>query len=62
MTEEKNSPAKELPGPPPKWTPVSTVTAGGMMAAEWSDEDDRILEQIRLDRKRDSRRKSTPRT
>jgi hypothetical protein len=45
-----------LPGPPPKWTPDSTVTAGGMMAEHWTDEDDRLLEDIYQDRKRDRRR------
>jgi len=60
MTEKNNGQVKALLGPPPKWTQGSAVTAGGMMAAEWSDEDDRILEQIRQDRKRDSRRESMP--
>ena len=45
-----------LPGPPPKWTPGSTVTAGGMMAEHWTAEDDRLLEEIYQDRKRDRRR------
>jgi hypothetical protein len=38
-------------GPPPKWTPGCTVTAGGMMADDWTEEDDRILEEIYQDRK-----------
>ncbi len=46
----------KLPGPPPKWTPGSTVTAGGMMAEHWTDEDDRLLEEIYQDRNRDRRR------
>lgn len=48
--------AKELPGPPPGWKPGSTVTAAGMMASFWTEEDDRILEEIYQDRKKDSRR------
>jgi hypothetical protein len=44
-----------LPGPPPKWTPGSTVTAGGMLADDWTEEDDRLLEEIYQDRKRDRR-------
>jgi hypothetical protein len=46
----------KLPGPPPRWAPGSTVTAGGMMAEHWTDEDDRLLEEIYQDRKRDRRR------
>ncbi len=42
-------------GPPPKWTPGCTVTAGGMLADDWTEEDDRILEEIYQDRKRDRR-------
>jgi hypothetical protein len=48
--------AKELPGPPPGWKPGSAETAAGMMAAFWTDEDDRILEEIHQERKRDTRR------
>ena len=47
---------KEQPSPPPGWTPGCTQTAAGMMAEYWSEEDDRILEQIYQDRRRDSRR------
>ena len=43
----------KLPGPPPKWTPGSTVTAGGMLADDWTEEDDRLLEEIYQARKRD---------
>jgi hypothetical protein len=46
----------KLPGPPPRWTPDSAETAGGMMAEHWTDEDDRLLEEIYQDRKRDRRR------
>jgi hypothetical protein len=48
--------AKELPGPPPGWQPASRETAAGMMASRWTDEDDRILEEIRQERKKDTRR------
>ena len=48
--------AHELPGPPPGWKPGSSETAAGMMASSWSDEDDRILEEIHQERKKDSRR------
>jgi hypothetical protein len=48
--------AKELPGPPPGWQSGSTETAAGMMASLWTEEDDRILEEIHQDRKKDSRR------
>jgi hypothetical protein len=46
----------KLPGPPPKWTPGCTITAGGMLADQWTEEDDRLLEEIYQDRKRDRRR------
>jgi hypothetical protein len=48
--------AKELPGPPPGWQPGSRETAAGMMASCWTEEDDRILEEIRQERKKDTRR------
>jgi hypothetical protein len=48
--------AKELPGPPPGWRPGSSETAAGTMASLWTDEDDRILEEIYKDRRKDSRR------
>jgi hypothetical protein len=47
---------KEQSGLPPGWTPGGTQTAAGMMADHWTDEDDRIFEQIYQDRRRDSRR------
>jgi hypothetical protein len=49
-------PKKKLPGPPPGWRPGSTETAAGMMAAHWTEEDDRILEAIERDRRRPSTR------
>ena len=42
--------SKTLPGPPPGWRPGSTETAAGMMAKHWTEEDDRILDQIERDR------------
>jgi hypothetical protein len=47
---------KELPGPPPGWQPGSTETAAGMMASQWTEEDDQILERIHEDRRRPSHR------
>ena len=46
------SPKKRLPGPPPGWQLGSKRTAAGMMADPWTEEDDRILEEIHQDRKR----------
>jgi hypothetical protein len=54
-TGSKKSP-KRLPGPPPGWQPGSKRTAAGMLADSWTEEDDRILEQIYRDRKRETRR------
>ena len=42
---------KPLPGPPPGWRPGGSATAAGLLAEEWTEEDDRILEQIQADRK-----------
>jgi len=47
---------KGLPGPPPGWQPGSTRTVAGRLADSWSDEDDRILQEIYEDRKRETRR------
>ncbi len=47
---------KELPGPPPGWTPDGTHTAAGMMADYWTEEDDQLFAQIYEDRRRDRRR------
>jgi len=47
---------KQLPGPPPGWKPGSAETAAGMMASYWTEEDDRILEAIYRDRKKEGRR------
>jgi hypothetical protein len=47
---------KKLPGPPPGWRPGSNKTAAGMLADSWTEEDDRILEEIYRDRRRETRR------
>ncbi len=48
--------SKKLPEPPPGWQPGSTRTAAGMLADSWTEEDDRILEEIYRDRKKETRR------
>jgi hypothetical protein len=47
MNEES---PKKLPGPPRGWKPGTTTTAG-MLAEEWTEEDDRILDRIHAERK-----------
>ena len=42
---------KELPGPPPGWQEDGVESAAGMMAAEWTEEDDRLLEKIHQQRR-----------
>ena len=49
--EREGMPSPRLPGPPAQWFPGSQETAGGMLSATWSDDDDRILEQISRDRR-----------
>jgi hypothetical protein len=49
-------PKKNLPGPPPGWQPGSTRTTAGSLANLCTEEDDRILEEIHQDRKRETRR------
>ena len=46
------SPRKRLPGPPLGGQPGSKRTATGLLADSWTEEDDRILEEIHQDRKR----------
>ena len=46
---------QRLPGPPPAWKPGSTETAAGSLAESWTDEDDRIFQEIYEARKRSSR-------
>jgi hypothetical protein len=47
---------KRLPGPPPGWQAGKPSTTAGMLADAWTEEDDRILEEIHRDRKREIRR------
>ena len=47
--------AKQLPGPPPGWKRGGVETAAGMMADCWTEEDDRILDEIHAERKKDTR-------
>jgi hypothetical protein len=48
--------SKALPGPPPGWQAGGTHSAAGMMAEHWTEEDDRILEEIERARHRPSTR------
>jgi hypothetical protein len=48
--------SKKLPGPPPGWRSGITETAAGLLAEHWTEEDDRILEEIERDRHRPSTR------
>lgn len=50
-SEPRLPPKKKLPGPPPGWSPGGSATAAGMLAEEWTEEDDKLLEQIQADRK-----------
>jgi hypothetical protein len=49
-------PRKRLPGPPPGWQAGRPSTTAGMLADSWTAEDDRILEEIYRERKRETRR------
>ncbi len=42
---------KKLPGPPPGWKPGGVSSAAEILAEDWTEEDDRILEQIQAERK-----------
>jgi hypothetical protein len=42
---------KELPGPPIDWKSSDTSATAGLLAEEWTEEDDRLLGQIYVDRK-----------
>ena len=48
--------AKKLPVPPPGWRPGQPSKTAGLLADSWTEEDDRILEEIYRDRKRETRR------
>jgi hypothetical protein len=41
---------KELPGPPPGWSPGKPPTSAGLLANDWTEEDDKALNDIRADR------------
>jgi hypothetical protein len=47
---------KTLPGPPPGWKPGQPSKTAGLLADSWTEEDDRILEEIYRDRRRETRR------
>jgi hypothetical protein len=47
---------RKLPGPPPGWRPGQPSKTAGLLADSWTEEDDRILEEIYRDRKRETRR------
>ena len=42
---------KKLPGPPIEWRRGDTSPTAGLLADEWTEEDDRLLGQIHADRK-----------
>jgi hypothetical protein len=48
--EREHPLSPRLPGPPAEWYPGSQETAAGMLSATWSENDDRIFEQISRDR------------
>ena len=41
---------KMPPPPPPGWKPGCTETAAGMLAESWTEEDDRVVREIKLGR------------
>jgi hypothetical protein len=51
-----NESKKILPGPPSGWQPGRPSSTAGLLADSWTNEDDRILEEIYQDRKREPRR------
>jgi hypothetical protein len=42
---------KTLPGPPPGWRPGASPTSAGLLAQEWTVEDDSVLDDIHAERK-----------
>ncbi len=50
------TPKKKLPGPPPGWKPGQPSKTAGSLADCCTEEDDRILEEIYRDRKRETKR------
>ncbi|MCA9412743.1 MAG: hypothetical protein KC944_16130 [Candidatus Omnitrophica bacterium] len=49
--------SRDLPGPPPGWKAELAGSAAGLLEPHWTEEDDRILQEIQNDRKRDLSRK-----
>lgn len=49
-------PKKRLPGSPPHWQPGRPSRTAGALAESWTEEDDRILNEVYRDRKREGRR------
>jgi hypothetical protein len=49
------APKKNLPGPPPGWRPDNTKIVAGALADLATEEEDRMLEEIQQDRKRERR-------
>jgi hypothetical protein len=47
---------KDLPGPPPGWQSGGKKTVAGALADLCTPEEDRLLEEIQRDRKRERRR------
>jgi len=45
--------SKDLPGPPDGWKPELAGSTAGMLEFNWTEEDDRILQEIQDDRKKD---------
>jgi len=48
--------SKPLPGPPPGRGPDGAESAAGLMADHWTEEDDRIFQEIERERHRPSTR------
>ena len=55
-TKAATTKAKKLPGPPPGWKAESKETVAGALADLCTEEEDRLLDAIQQDRKRERRR------
>lgn len=42
--------SRELPGPPPGWRPGKPPTSAGLLADEWTEDDEKALNDIQADR------------
>jgi hypothetical protein len=51
---------KKLPGPPIEWKSSDTSATAGLLAEEWTEEDDKVLSQIHAARKAATWRKLPP--